>query len=54
VPILDRYNKLYNVRQELKSEVKINPVHWKKTAENSLVVPQKVLRNYSKELLDLD
>ena len=30
-PILDRYNKLFNVRPELKSQARHNPVHWKKT-----------------------
>jgi hypothetical protein len=53
-PIVDRYQKPYTIHEELKHQIKLHPIHWKKNAENSLVVPGQLLKNFSKELLGVE
>jgi hypothetical protein len=52
--VIDRYDSAYNIQPTIRNEMKHHPVHWKKSSDNSLLVPPGFIRDYSKELLGVD
>lgn len=53
-PALDKYDPAFNVRQRLRNEASHHPVHYRKSASNSLMMPASFIRHYSRELLGVE